>query len=349
MQGRGVCIVSYEAVTAFGHGVRTCFDGLLSGRTAIGKVRRFDTGSFRSDYAGVFDGLSYHGDESLVMQMLRVLLAGCPAPPDARLYLATTKGEIDVLEKALLEGLGDIGSSNPLGLLSSVKNLMGLKGRGILVSAACVSSTAALARAAADIRARETDCALVVGCDSVTEFIYSGFSSLMALSGGIAMPFDRDRDGLSVGDGAAYALLMSRERAEKEGLPRLGEIAGWGMSSDANHMTGPSRDGGGQALSILRALRTAGIAPEDICCISAHGTGTVYNDSMEMKAFRKVFGESRKHVYSVKAQCACRRDAAADGEFKQCGSGGGRLGFRCSCIYGRGTLRPFHQLRFRGG
>jgi 3-oxoacyl-[acyl-carrier-protein] synthase II len=140
----------------------------------------------------------------------------------------------------------------------------------------------------------------VVACDGVSEFIFSGFSSLMAMDPMPARPFDKDRAGLNVGEAAAYALLMSEERARLEDRPVLGTVLGWGLSDDANHMTGPSRESEGLILAVTKALSAAGIAPEDIGCIAAHGTGTVFNDSMEMRAFRAVFHDRARPVYSVK-------------------------------------------------
>jgi 3-oxoacyl-[acyl-carrier-protein] synthase II len=150
------------------------------------------------------------------------------------------------------------------------------------------------------IRNGHEDCVLVVACDSITEFIFSGFSSLMALDNRPAMPFDKHRAGLNVGEAAAFALLMSDERAAREKRPVLGTLAGWGLSDDANHMTGPSRESEGLILAITKALASANAAPGDVGCISAHGTGTRYNDEMEMRAFHSVFQKKERPVYSIK-------------------------------------------------
>jgi 3-oxoacyl-[acyl-carrier-protein] synthase II len=149
------------------------------------------------------------------------------------------------------------------------------------------------------ISAGRAECVLVAGCDAVTEFIYSGFSSLMALDAVPARPFDVARKGLSLGEAAAFSLIMSRGRAEHEGREILCEIAGWGMGDDANHMTGPSRVSEGLIGAISKALASAGSSAGDIDFISAHGTGTSYNDEMEMRAFRALFKKSVP-VYSVK-------------------------------------------------
>lgn len=295
-------IVENDIITPYGPGVDACWDGLVSGRTSISRVSRFSTGAFSSDYGGTVAGLEYHGGASLVMQMITMLLdkTATEIPSDAKLLLATTKGEIDLLEKSIISGSGDVAESSLNNLLRKVINCTGVKGDAMVVSAACTSSSAAAARAAAMIRCGHADCVAVIACDSVTEFVYSGFSSLMALDKVPARPFDKNRAGLSVGEAAAYMLVMSEERAVREQRTVIGEISGWGMNDDANHMTGPSRESEGLVRAILGALNSAEISARDIGFISAHGTGTQYNDAMEMQAFRTVFKDRNVPVYSIK-------------------------------------------------
>ncbi len=295
-------VVASDMITPYGTGTDACWEGLMAGRTAVSRVARFKTQAFHSDYAGMIAGLTYHETESLAMQMLTRLFerAGGLIPRDARLLLATTKGEIDLLEKSVLDGIHDGSASVPIRLLSAVVKLVGVEDPGMVISSACTSSSAATARAAAMVRHGQADCVLVAACDSVTEFIFSGFSSLMALDKEPARPFDRDRAGLNVGEAAAFALVMSEERAEREGREILGEVAGWGLSDDANHMTGPSRESEGMILAITKALRSAGIDAAEVGFIAAHGTGTVYNDAMELRAFSAMFRDGALPVYSLK-------------------------------------------------
>jgi 3-oxoacyl-[acyl-carrier-protein] synthase II len=294
-------VVAADMITPYGLGTDACWQGVLSGRTAISPVTRFITRSFQSSMAGTISGLGYHGSTSLVMQMIEALFREAVSlPGDAKLMLATTKGEIDLLEKSVLERRGDSTASAPVMLLRKVEDLTNAKGGGLVISAACTSSAAAAARAGAMIRSGRADCVLVVACDSVTEFIYSGFSALMALDRLPARPFDRNRAGLSVGEAAAYALFMSSERADREQRRIIGELAGWGLSDDANHMTGPSRESEGLVLAITKAFASAQCGKDDVAVISAHGTGTQYNDAMEMRAFHRVFTQQVKPVYSLK-------------------------------------------------
>ena len=136
--------------------------------------------------------------------------------------------------------------------------------------------------------------------DLVSEFVFSGFSALRALDPQAARPFDRDRAGLTLGEGAAALALMSRQRAERENRPVLARVLGWGTANDAHHITAPARDGCGLQLALRQALGTAGLSAEAVEGISAHGTGTVYNDLMELTVFNTLFGQRRPPLHSVK-------------------------------------------------
>lgn len=293
-------ITDYDMLTPYGRGAETLWKGIVSGRDAISEVERFDTSNFRSSRAGIIKGLSYHNDESLVMQMLSLIITPSCVPSDSVLLLSSTKGEVDLMEKEAIAGGNDPDIGGLSGLLGKVRALCGTNGRGLLVSAACVSSSAALAHAASMIQSGEVDVATVVACDAVTEFVYSGFSSLMALDESHARPFDRDRAGLGIGEAAAYAVLMSGERLMQENRRACARIDGWGLAADANHMTGPSRTGESLYLAVCKALEKASIQPDDIGSVNAHGTGTLFNDSMEMKAYKRAFGSRARPVYSVK-------------------------------------------------
>jgi 3-oxoacyl-[acyl-carrier-protein] synthase II len=129
--------------------------------------------------------------------------------------------------------------------------------------------------------------------------VFSGFSALMAMDKTSAKPFDKNRQGLTPGEACGFMLLTGASSAAQEKSNVLGEILGAGLTNDANHMTGPSRDGLGLSLAIGKSLVAAGLKPQDIGSICAHGTGTLYNDSMEMKAFKKIFHKPVP-AYSIK-------------------------------------------------
>jgi 3-oxoacyl-[acyl-carrier-protein] synthase II len=295
-------ITDYNLITTYGLGVAPLWKGILSGQSGINKLERFSTKSFISNNAALVPGLSYLGDTSLAIQMLKNVLNSKSGiiPNDAFLILATTVGEIDLLEKSILRGNADPGESKLSNLLKKVKNSTGIRASGILVSCACASSSTAIIQAVRMIGSGKLDCVLVVATDAVTEFVFSGFSSLMALDKDRARPFDKNRSGLSLGEAAGFMLLMSQARAKKEKRNMLAQVSGWGLSCDANHMTGPCRQASGLIQAIHNALKEAGISPKDVGAISSHGTGTLYNDAMELKAFKSVFKGLATPAYSIK-------------------------------------------------
>lgn len=301
MSGVKVVIAESDLITAYGLGIAPLWKGLLGKRICFKTLKRFSLKSFPGLKAAYIDGLTYLKNKSLAFQMLERVFAGNKSkiPSDSFLILATTVGEIDRLEKYLLSGKGSAEESVMTNFLKKVARLARLKAPGMVLSCACASSSAAIAQAAALIRSGKKDSVLVVAVDSINEFVSSGFSSLMALDKSRARPFDKNRSGLSLGEAAGFILLMSEKRARKEGRKIEGEVLGWGLSCDANHMTGPLRDGSGLIKAILKALKSGRVTSSDIGCIAAHGTGTLYNDAMEIKAFKEVYKKSIP-VYSIK-------------------------------------------------
>jgi len=297
-----VVITDYDLVTSYGLGINPLWDGLLLNKSALGRLDRFSTKQFLSSNAAVVSKLDYNKSESLVMQMLAPVIRKniSSIPDDALLILASTVGEIDLLEKDVLASRAQKSKTSPQAFLQKIEKLAKLKKPGIFVSCACASSSTAIAQGASLIRQGREDCVLIVAADSVNEFVFSGFSALMALDKDKARPFDKNRSGLSLGEAAGFVLLMSKDRAKREKRNMPVEVLGWGLSCDANHMTGPARDGNGLIRALTRALKLAKISQTDIGCISAHGTGTLYNDAMELKAFKQVFKNLPLPIYSVK-------------------------------------------------
>ena len=291
-----------DLVSAYGIGVDAAWNGLLGSRSAFSPVTRFPTAGFIASHAAQVPGLRDEAPESRVAQMLRLLQPRLPAAldPSTQLLLATTTGEIDLLERAVASGCGDAEESRPERLLARLAAALGLRARARVVSSACASSTLALALAAEEVARDPAAACLVIACDAVTEFVFAGFSTLMALDPHGARPFDRGRRGLTLGEGAAFALVMEEARARRAGFRPLARLIGWGASCDANHMTGPAQDGSGLARAIRQSLAVAGRAPDAIGSICAHGTGTPYNDAMELKAFRAALPGCSPPTYSVK-------------------------------------------------
>lgn len=296
-------VTDAATVSALGSTLEDLWRKLMQKKSAIRPITRFpvDQEHYRCKVAAIIDDLRPDPGRSLLNALLDRLVAQMgPVPADAALITATLKSGIDSLEsecRGKPTGLQDI-------LLSLVADhlgaALGLKGNGICISASCASSTIAVARGAALIASGRAEAVLVCCADIVSEYAFSGFSSLKALSPSPCQPFDCDRLGLSLGEGAAALLLMSAARAEHEGRNRLGTICGWGVTNDANHITAPVRGGAGLAQAVGKALASAQRSPDDIAAVCAHGTGTVYNDRMELDAFQKVFDQCRLPVFSVK-------------------------------------------------
>ena len=231
--------------------------------------------------------------DRLIMQSDRV-------PPDALLLTATTKSGIDNLERIRRGIAADSRDVRLSRVAESISRRLGLTGESMNISASCASSTIAIAQGAAMIAVGRAEAVMICCMDLVTEFVFSGFSCLGALSRTPCRPFDRNRSGLTLGEGAATLLLMSAERARRERRSCLGTILGWAAVNDASHITAPARNACGLIRAIHLALRMSARESRDIAAVCAHGTGTVYNDLMELKAFNQVFGDRRIPVYSVK-------------------------------------------------
>ena len=295
-------ITNYDLITAYGIGIAPLWEGLLSGQSRINKLQRFNVQPFNCQRAATIPGLSLKRADSLVMQMLKIILTKNLKliPRDALLILATTVGEIDLLEKAVLKKNTAGQASSLHHLLRKVQALTKINQPGVLISCACASASTALAEAARIIESGKNDCCLVIAADAVTEFVFSGFSALMALDKDQARPFDKNRHGLSLGEAAGFMLLMSASRAKKEKRKALAQVAGWGLSCDANHMTGPARNAEGLTQAMTGALKKANTSLNQIGCLASHGTGTVYNDAMELLAFNQVFKNRFLPAYSIK-------------------------------------------------
>lgn len=298
-----VVVTDIAAVTALGNSPEELWQGLMAGKTAIRPVGRFDVDQnhYQAKTAALIDDLEPSGKRSMLHDLLNRLMAALgPVPADSILITATVKAGADNLESICRGKQADFQDVRLSSIADIVGAGLGLTSNGICVSASCASSTVAIAHGAALIESGHARSVLVCCADLITEYVFSGFSALKALSPFPCRPFDRDRRGLSLGEGAAALLLMEAEQARLENRKLLGRVLGWGIANDATHITAPARSGRGLIQAVDRALTSAGLTPEGIAAVSAHGTGTVYNDLMELKAFRQVFGERKVPMHSIK-------------------------------------------------
>ena len=307
-----VYIAAAATITALGDDLDTLYQGLVQGKSGLTRMSnpglpghpepntpRFDTSPYTSPWAGLIPNLipkklSLDNPAPLIFSLADRLLDKLgPINPSTCLITASTKAGID-----LLPAITGNTALLPKGLLVSslpgyISQKLGLTRPGFNINAACASSTIALAKGAAMIKSGRETAVLVCAMDVVSEFIFSGFSALGAMSPDPAAPFDKNRKGLTLGEGAAAILLMSQKKlntAKKAGKRTgLAQIAGWGVANDASHLTAPARDGFGLKLAIKKACQKADISFSDIQAINTHGTGTRHNDEMELTVLKDLF------------------------------------------------------------
>ena len=298
---RKVIISQTSVVTSLGEGLTINFDSLLNKKSGIKKIDRFDTKNYRSNYAALIKNIETPTDRSLFLNLTDMILKQLGnIPKKSFLLTATTKACIDLFEKNEKNICPINKYINPSNISKYIVEKLNLNNCGLNISSACASSTIALIKGAQMILNNRADSVLIFCADIVSEFVFSGFSSLNALSDKPTRPFDINRDGLTLGEGGAAILLVADDFAKKNDIPCNTSITGFGIASDASHITAPARDGRGLIMAIKKALKTAQITPDQIGAINAHGTGTVYNDSMEIKAFKHVFKNENIPGNSIK-------------------------------------------------
>ncbi|CAN5256037.1 beta-ketoacyl synthase N-terminal-like domain-containing protein [soil metagenome] len=211
------------------------------------------------------------------------------------LVLATTKGDLAPLTESARDNAPSLAAGSRPGALAAMLALeLRIDGPAFAVSNACASGLVAIVSAARLLERGAAERALVIGVDVLSPFIVDGFASLGALDSKPCRPYDSSRAGLSLGEGAGVMLLT------RDSNGAVAAVRGYGLSNDANHITGPSRDGAELAAAIHGALSMSEWAPRDIHCINGHGTGTEYNDEMEAKALGLAFGDAQPPLTSLK-------------------------------------------------
>jgi 3-oxoacyl-(acyl-carrier-protein) synthase len=233
-----------------------------------------------------------------VRDSAQTILESIPAKRIA-LVLATTKANITALELILENRPCSEMARRHLQadlFAADLAQKFGAGGPVQTVSVACVSGLVAISQGAKLIQHGEADAVFVIGVDCLSEFVVAGFTALKAIDPSGCRPFDATRCGLSPGEAAAAMVLI---RADLFSQPPI-KIRAFGSSNDANHLTGPSRDGSGLAQAIRVALADAKLSPQEIDYIHAHGTGTGYNDAMESLALKTIFGEACPPVSASK-------------------------------------------------
>lgn len=219
--------------------------------------------------------------EKMMILALKPILSGKKISSRTAFILSTTKGNITSLEN-INNSVEDAHLST---LGKKISQYFNFISEPIVVSHACVSGVLAIAVAKRIIQSGLYDDAVVVAGDEVSEFVLSGFNSFQAMSAAPCKPYDKNRNGVNLGEAAAAVFITSDENKLNSGTVK---VVGDGSINDANHISGPSRTGEGLVRSIESALKEARIKAENIDYISAHGTATIYNDEMEAVAFNRL-------------------------------------------------------------
>jgi len=296
-----IFISADSLITPFGIGSDLAFQQIISGKSAV-KKHSNPALSQNDFYASLieekeewFDGLnlgeSFTRLEKLIILCLHNLISdeNIQLTDKTLVVLSSTKGNISVLENP------DSKFSNERALLTSltskIEDYFNLKNKIQIVSNACISGSLAIEFAKRLLQSGKYEDAVVIGADEISKFILSGFESFQAVSDSVCKPFDKDRNGINLGEAIAAVYLVKIPTRNSV------KILGCGTFNDANHISGPSRTGEGLYRSIQKAMENS---PVEIDYISAHGTATLYNDEMESIAFHRS-GLSEIPANSLKA------------------------------------------------
>jgi 3-oxoacyl-[acyl-carrier-protein] synthase II len=321
-------------VSPLGNSVAAFWEGATAGRSGIRRIDRFDTTELHSKMAGMAeDAIPAGFGPKDVRRQSRCILFAIEAADQAwkhaglnidqenpwrcGAYIGSGIGGIDsIYENAVKMSAEGARRVSPFMLPQGLTNMpvgmagirLGLKGPNVSLVSACASGAHSIGMAADAIRLGKADVMLAGGTEAtVIPFAMAAFCSLHALStrnddpGRASRPFDAGRDGFVMGEGAGVLVLESEAHARARGAEILGEIAGFGETCDAHHVTAPSPDGSGCAEAMRAALRQAQMNPSEIGYYNAHGTSTKLNDSAESLSLRAVFGEAMPPVSSTKS------------------------------------------------
>jgi nodulation protein E len=320
-----VVITGFGVVSPFGRGRAATLDALRGARSGVRAITSIDASALNCRIAGevpaeAFEGMHRGHDRFTRFALIAADEAAEQAgdlaldPERVGSLIGTGLGGCETLDasyrRLYAEGLRIPPMSIPLSMYNAasaaVSARVNAKGLGYSVVSACASSTHAIGLAAQAIRAGQADAVFAGGSDAPLTFgIIRGWEALRVLAidnehpERACRPFSADRKGLVLAEGAAVFVLESMENAQRRGAAILAEVAGFGATSDAGHVTDPSADGAARAMSL--ALRDAKLAPQDIGYINAHGTGTRANDATETAAIRAVFGDAAPPVSSTKS------------------------------------------------
>ncbi|MGB6875694.1 MAG: beta-ketoacyl-ACP synthase II [Candidatus Acidiferrales bacterium] len=327
---RRVVVTGVGLVCACGIGTEEVWKNLVAGKSGIGPITQFDATGFDCRFAGEVKGFDpFHWIEKKeVKKMARFIHLAVAATDFAMkmaameineknadltgVYIGSGIGGFDVIEREHSKLIhGGPGKISPFFIPSAIINLasgqisirLGAKGPNSATATACSASAHAIGDAFKIIQRRDAEVMIAGGSEAaITPMGVGGFAAMKALSTRndepmrASRPFDAQRDGFVMGEGAGVLILESLEYAQRRGANILAEIVGYGMSADAFHMTQPSEDGDGAYRVMCASLKDAGIAPAQIGYVNAHGTSTQIGDALETLAIKRTFGDAARKI-----------------------------------------------------
>ena len=350
---RRVVVTGMGAITPLGLNVDEFFENVKAGNHGFGPITRFDASEYKAKVAAEVKGfvgknyMDFKAAKRMELFSQYAVAATKEALEQAGLdmekedpyrvgcSIGSCIGGLETMEREYAK-LTQKGPSrvNPLMVPLMISNMAagnvsiayGLKGKSINVVTACATGTHSIGEAYRSIQVGDADVMVAGGTEScICPLGVAGFASLTALSSSedpdrCSIPFDKDRSGFVMGEGAGVVVLESLEHAQERGAKILAEVVGYGATSDAYHITSPAEDGMGAATAMKWAVQESGAAMEDIMYINAHGTSTHHNDLFETRAIKEAFGEHAKEmkINSTKSMIGHLLGAAGAVEFITC-------------------------------
>ena len=350
---RRVVVTGLGAVTPIGNTVEEFWNNAKAGKVGIGEITKFDTADYKVKVAAEVKGfvakehMDFKAAKRMELFSQYAVAAAAEAYKDSGLdiekedafragvIVGSGIGSLQVIEreyeKILTKGPGRV---NPLMVPLMISNMaagnisiqLGLKGKCTNVVTACASGTNCIGDALRAIQYDDADIMFAGGTEScICPTGVAGFTSLTALSTSqdpmrASIPFDKDRDGFVLGEGAGVVVLEELEHARARGARIYAEVTGYGATGDAYHITSPAEDGKGAAMAMTLAMKEGGITPSQVDYINAHGTSTHHNDLFETRAIKAAFGDAAKDVVinSTKSMIGHLLGAAGGVEFITC-------------------------------
>ena len=314
-------VTGLGCVTPLGNDVPSFWTALLGGLSGAALVTSFDSAGYRTHVGCEVKGfparlegvkgraaaLAVHaGREALRSAGIDTSQEG----PALGVSIGTTMGEANFLDRLTAEAYdeasapwADVLTHSAWSITSDVASMLGVEGPQASLPAACSAGNYAMGLALDWIRQGQADVVLAGGAEAFSESAFAGFNRLNAMSPDRCRPFDRDRQGLLLGEGSGLVVLESEAHARSRGARILARVLGYGLSCDAHHITGPHPEGRGAAACMRNALADSCSSAQDVGYVCCHGTGTLQNDRIEAKAIHAVFGEHARSlpVSSIKA------------------------------------------------